>query len=181
VPVRERILDATIALVERSGFKAVNMMAVAREAGVSRQTVYAHFDSREDLLSKAMIRVVTQVNDRVNAEIAGASSASEYVVEFAVAMRSEFRRHRLLGLLLFPDGGSPLFDDQVIARALPVGAQFLEPLLRLEPRLADRFDDVVEITLRFGLSVFLFDSDAIHTDDDLRTFLRKSLVPALML
>ncbi|TVT23962.1 TetR/AcrR family transcriptional regulator [Amycolatopsis rhizosphaerae] len=178
---RERILDAATALMERSGFEAVNMLAVAREAEVSRQTVYAHFGSREDLISEAIIRISGQVFDRVNARLTTASDAAEHVVEFVVAVRSEFRQHPVLGALAFPDRGSPLFDDQLFARATPVAERFLAPIAAREPRLAARFDDVVEITLRFGLSILLFDSDAVRTDDDLRAFLRRSLLPALTL
>jgi AcrR family transcriptional regulator len=176
---RERILDAAATLMERSGFDAVNMVAVAREAQVSRQTVYSHFGGREELLSESITRIVGEVFDRVNAQIDGTSDASEYVVELIVAVRSEFRRHSVLGALLFPDRGSPLFDDELFTRATPVATQFLAPLMEREPQLAARFGDVVEITIRFGLSILLFDSDAIRSDDDLRSFLRRSLIPAL--
>lgn len=178
---RERILEATASLIERSGFDAVNMVAVARDAQVSRQTVYAHFGSREDLLSEAIIRISNQVFDRIDAQIAATSGASDHIVELVVAMRSELRRHPVLGALLFPGEGSLLFDDGLFARATPVAARYLAPIVAREPKLAARFDDVVEIVVRFGLSVVLFNSDAIRTDDDLRSFLHRSLIPALNL
>lgn len=176
---RERILDAAATLVERSGFQAVNMAAVAQEAGVSRQTVYAHFGGREELLREAIARITGQVVDRVHDQVAGTSDSSERIVEFIVAIRSEFRRHSVLGALLFPAGDNPLFDEDFFARAKPFAAQLLAPILTREPRLAARFDDVLEIVMRFGLSILLFNSDTIRSDDDLRGFLRRSLIPAL--
>jgi AcrR family transcriptional regulator len=180
VAARERILDAATALMERSGFDAVNVVAVAAEAGVSRQTVYTHFGSREELLSQALARISAQVLERIDALVADQKDAGEYVVEFLVAVRSEFRSQPLLRSLWFTDRGSPLFDENLFARGTPVSMQILEPpLLKREPRLAERFDDVVELLMRVGLSILLFDSDAVRTDDDLRTFLRWSLIPPM--
>ncbi len=155
------------------------MVAVAREAGVSRQTVYAHFGGRDELLSEAMVRVTQQVLGRIDARIADVPDASGYVVELIVAVRSECRRHPVLGALLIADRGSPLFDEELFVQAKPVAERFLVPLLAREPRLAARFGDVVEIILRSILSVLLFDSDTVRTDDDLRSFLRWSLIPVL--
>ena len=177
--VRERILGAASRIMERDGFRAVNMAAVAAEAGVSRQTVYAQFGSREELLSQAVIRIVAEVFDDVNARIADTVDVGEYVVELLVAVRRQFRERAVLGALLFPDGGSPLFDDELMARAKPAATHFLAPLVEREPRLGERLDDVVELLTRIGLSILLFDSDAIRSDDDLRAFLRRSLVPML--
>lgn len=176
---RERILDAAATLIERSGFGAVSIAGVAAEAGVSRQTVYAHFGGRQELLDAAVARITSEVFERLHAQVDGTSDAAERIVEFIVAIRSEFRRHRVLGALLFPSGDSPLFDDGLFARAKPFAAQWLAPMLMWEPRLATRFDDVLEIIMRFGLSILLYNSDTIRTDDDLRGFLRRSLIPAL--
>lgn len=178
---RDRILDATATLAERSGFGAVNVAAVAAEAGVSRQTVYANFGGREELLYEAIVRITSEVVDRIQGQVAGATSASasDRIVEFIVALRAEFRRRKVLGALLFPGGDNPLFDEDLFARAKPLAAGWLAPLLTGEPGLAARFDDALEIVMRFGLSILLFNSDTVRTDDDLRAFLRRSLVPAL--
>ena len=176
---RERILDAAAALAERSGFGAVNVAAVAAEAGVSRQTVYAHFGGRQELLDEAVMNITGQVIDRIRDQVAGAGDAADRIVEFIVVLRAEFRRQRVLGALLFPDGGSPLFDEDLFTRAKPFAARWLAPMLMGEPGLAARFDDVVEIIMRFGLSILLFTSDTVRSDDDLRGFLRRSLIPAL--
>lgn len=51
---REQILRAASALFLNQGFAGASMDALAREAGVSKATVYAHFASKEDLF-EAMI------------------------------------------------------------------------------------------------------------------------------
>jgi AcrR family transcriptional regulator len=51
---RAAILDATLRLLERDGYHAVGLAAVADEAGVSRQAIYLHFASKMKLL-KALV------------------------------------------------------------------------------------------------------------------------------
>src|SRR5919202_3854095 len=53
---REQLLDATKAIVDREGFHAVSMEAVAREAGVSRPIVYSHFHDLPGVLEALVDR-----------------------------------------------------------------------------------------------------------------------------
>ncbi len=57
---QERILDAVIQLLSRGGISAVNMRAVAREAGVSLGLVNYHFAEKTSLVAAALRRVEEQ-------------------------------------------------------------------------------------------------------------------------
>ena len=54
---RERILDAARKLLEAEPWAGLGLAAVAREAGVSRQAIYLHFESRAALLLALVERV----------------------------------------------------------------------------------------------------------------------------
>ena len=62
---REQLLDATKALVDRSGFHAVSIEAVAREAGITRPIVYGHFHDLPGLLEA----LVEREGDRAIAQL----------------------------------------------------------------------------------------------------------------
>jgi len=53
---REQILDVTKEIVEESGFHAVSIDRVAREAGVTRPVVYTHFGDLDGLLNALVDR-----------------------------------------------------------------------------------------------------------------------------
>ena len=53
----ESILDAATRTFLAAGFGAVSMDTIAREAGVSKATVYAHFAGKEDLFGAMVSRV----------------------------------------------------------------------------------------------------------------------------
>jgi AcrR family transcriptional regulator len=59
---REAILDATDRLMERYGFRKMTMEDLAREARVSRRTIYLHFKSKEDVGLSSIGRVVENVH-----------------------------------------------------------------------------------------------------------------------
>ena len=50
---RQRILIATVEMLEQHGGRGVRMGDIAKAAGISRQAVYLHFSSRADLLVAA--------------------------------------------------------------------------------------------------------------------------------
>jgi len=78
----------------QSGFGAVSMDAIAREAGVSKATVYAHFSGKEELFG-AVVSAMSQ-------QYFGEFSASELdPVDVAVSLTALARQ--FLDLLLSPD------------------------------------------------------------------------------
>ena len=56
---RQAILAAAQTVFLREGFRAASMDAVASEAGVSKQTVYAHFGAKKDLFVEIVSRLST--------------------------------------------------------------------------------------------------------------------------
>jgi len=51
---RQQILDAAINLFTEQGFAATSMELIAKNANVSKQTVYSHFGSKDDLFSASI-------------------------------------------------------------------------------------------------------------------------------
>ncbi|MGW6374435.1 TetR/AcrR family transcriptional regulator [Rhodococcus sp. NPDC055112] len=176
---RKKVLDATLGLIESDGFGGVTIAAVALAAGVTRQTVYSIFGSREELVSQAVGGLAIQVLGDIRARLESVDSPFEYVLELIVAGRAAVRDHPVLTTLLEADGDNPLFDSGMIARARPIARELLSPLADREPDLRPGLDEIVEIALRLGISVILFDDDTVHSDDDLRAFLTRWLRPAM--
>lgn len=67
---QQRVLQAACALFLRDGYR-VSMGAVAREAGVSKQTVYAHFDNKDTLFHAAVEQLVLPLHASLAPESRG--------------------------------------------------------------------------------------------------------------
>jgi TetR/AcrR family transcriptional repressor of mexJK operon len=68
---RERIVAAATAVFLRHGYADTTIEAIAAEAGTSKQTIYNHFDGKEQLFSAA----IHAVQERGTAESAAAFAA----------------------------------------------------------------------------------------------------------
>ncbi|NKQ51550.1 TetR/AcrR family transcriptional regulator [Amycolatopsis sp. K13G38] len=178
---RATILRATLSLIEERGFAAVNMSSVAVAANVSRQTVYSIFGSREALVSQAVATLAVDAWASVQCRLDATGNALAYVVEMIVAGRELTRREPVFRALVRAGDGNPIFDEDMISRARAVVADLMSPVRPLDPRLADEtgYDTTVELVTRVALSVVLFDSDAVRSDDDLRRYLAHWLAPFL--
>ncbi len=51
LPTRDRIVSAASKLFYSEGIRAVSVDAVAEKAGVTKRTLYYHFDSKDDLIA----------------------------------------------------------------------------------------------------------------------------------
>jgi TetR/AcrR family transcriptional regulator, regulator of autoinduction and epiphytic fitness len=56
----QAILDAAFALIVEKGYNALTMEGVAARVGISRQTLYHHFASREEIALRAVLTLMDQ-------------------------------------------------------------------------------------------------------------------------
>jgi AcrR family transcriptional regulator len=63
---RKRILDATWALAAKGGYDAVQMRAVAEQAGVALGTLYRYFPSKIHLLVSGLAREFERTRDKLD-------------------------------------------------------------------------------------------------------------------
>ena len=59
----EQIIESARKLFRKFGFKKVSMDEIAREAGVTKRTVYSYFDSKEDLLKYFIFEEIKNMKD----------------------------------------------------------------------------------------------------------------------
>lgn len=181
VDVRIKLLRAATEVLTARGFEGLTISSVARAAGLSRPTVYAHFGTLEHLVSDTLTMAVTDAVGRVVARARHASSGAEFVVETVIALRGEFRRQPALAPLAFPHRTSTsIFDGDALGpESLEIARGLLRPLLEFHPELEAEMGEVTETMVRFVLSLAMFESKLSASDAQLRGYLHRRLVPAL--
>lgn len=78
-PKRRAAMEAAFTLFMRSGFGAVSMEAIAKEAGISKATLYAHFQSKDELFT-------TMVAERCEAMQVAMSGAASHELPLGEAL-----------------------------------------------------------------------------------------------
>ncbi|HUO47428.1 MAG TPA: TetR/AcrR family transcriptional regulator [Acidimicrobiales bacterium] len=134
---RQRILEATYACVARWGLSKTSVEDAAREAGLSRATVYRYFPGGRDELIDAVVSWQYQrFFGRLYEEVHGATSLDE-VLERGLAMaRRDLLEHEVLQKVLEtePDVLLPKLTVES-TRTVALISGFLVPYLA-EERLA---------------------------------------------
>jgi AcrR family transcriptional regulator len=132
--VRTRILEAAYACVARSGLAKTTVEDAAREAGLSRATVYRHFPGGKDELLAAVVDFeVLRFFGRMTEAIHGSTSLVD-VTEGALSFASRaLAEHLVLQQVLRsePQLLVPRINEST-NRLLPIVRQFFEPFVAAE-------------------------------------------------
>lgn len=183
----ERIMDAALAQFGEFGLQRSTVEDVARRAGTARVTVYRRFASKDALIEAVLLRECRRCLAALDAAVADLAAIEDRIVEgFRVAFGIA-RAHPLVGGLL-------RVEPQVILPFLTVDAgpafaavrEYLAGHLRRareegEPAGGGDVVPVAELMVRVTVSFLVSPDSAIpmRTDDDLRAFARRYLVPML--
>jgi AcrR family transcriptional regulator len=99
----ERILDAAARCIRRWGIRRVSMNDVAREAGLSRGSVYRYFPERDALVQAVLERNAAQNVAAALPAVRRRRSLAAKVAEAAVFIRAHVDDELSLGLHGRPD------------------------------------------------------------------------------
>ena len=176
---REIILEATRDQIGASGFEGVSIAGVAKRAGVSRQTVYSIFGTREDLVSQAVTDRLSTLVGAFGELLESADSPLELFVEMIVEARTQVLGDPMLRYLTLSGTANPIFDPGATDRALEYSATLLAPAAERFPQLTGRIDELSDLAVHVGRSVLCLDRPENRSDDELRRFVTTWMAPVL--
>lgn len=144
---RGRILEAAFERVARVGLRRLALEDVAARAGVSRQTLYRHFGSREGLVEALVLREERWFISRVEAAARPHEDAQGAIAAGVAEAIEAASAHPLLRRLLETEPGEilpvvVLGEGPVISAARPVVASVLSERLRADEQEIAQLADV---------------------------------------
>jgi AcrR family transcriptional regulator len=178
---RDRIIAAAMRCIDRHGPTKTGLSDVASELGITRQTVYRHFTTTEELFQAVSIAAADAFLDQMTARVERLDDLTEKLIECAAFTVERLSEERYLSLLI--TNGEIALPNQHFTDAVP--SQLTRALLdRLGVdwdalHLTRREQDtLVEIYLR-TLQSLLIDPGPARSPRVLRMFLRYWLAPAV--
>lgn len=166
-------------MIGDAGFDGVSIAAVAKRAGVSRQTVYSIFGTREDLVSQAVTDRLTTLVGAFSELLDSAGSPLELFVEMMVRARHHVLEDPLLRVLTLSGKANPIFDPGAAGRAREYSVSLLSPAVARFPALEGRIDLLADIAVHMGWSILCLDRPEARSDDELREFVTAWMAPVL--
>ena len=119
---RDSIVNAALTFLDREGWDALTINALATQLGTKGPSLYNHVDSLEDLRRTVRMRVVGDIIDMLNT-VGQGRTRDDAVMAMASAYRSYAHHHpgRYSAFTRMPLGGDdPEFTDATRAAAGPV-------------------------------------------------------------
>lgn len=182
---RDRLLDAAEACFGRFGISKTTVEDIAKEASVSRATVYRYFSGRDAVVSGVLLRETERYLERVRPRVESQPDLGGAILEFVEVTLRAAVRDETIGLLFTSDDG--LNSVGIIEGASVALFELISEFLR--PIFASRADehhpglpieDASEWILRTILSLLTVKGPKRRSGDGLDTYLRRFLLPAIL-
>jgi AcrR family transcriptional regulator len=117
IPTRERLMAAARELIEKGGYGAAPVAAIAERAGVAAGTLYRHFESKQELFVEVFRTVCAREERamRAAAEAMGSQSAVERLELVLGTFAERALRNPRLAWALLAEPVDPLVDAERLA------------------------------------------------------------------
>ena len=176
---RERLLEVAASCVAREGISGTGIAHVALEAGVSRPTVYRYFKDREELIRSVLLQAGLRLANEVQEHIRAFEGPGEKIVAATLFTLRAIQENPVLRQVWQP----AMFDATVLKGfTQPASITFtrvaLSEIIDTTGWDEDEAAESMEFMLRMILSL-LATPEPRRTEEELREFLRRRLVPAL--
>jgi AcrR family transcriptional regulator len=169
--------------VDRYGPEKTSLSDVARELGVTRQTLYRYFGCTEDLLAAVARTAVASYLDRLVGHLGALTDPVEVVVEALAYTIEHLPEEGYLGLLLSSDRSGRFFAGVTSPDAIWLACSLLD---RAPVDWAgigyDRgaLNELAEFALRVLVSLVLDPGIPRRDGTEVRAFLRRWVGPAIV-
>ena len=182
---RGRLLDAAERCFARFGIAKSTVEDIAREASVSRATVYRYFTGRDAVVSGVILRETERYLDRVRPRVNAQPDLGSAVLEFVDVTLRAAQRDEIIGLLFTShDGLNAVGIFEGTSRVLfDMVSAFFTPIFDAhasEVRPGVDADDAAEWILRVTLSLLTVGGPKHRTRSGVRAYLRSYLLPPII-
>lgn len=179
---RTRIIETTMRGIDTRGARGTNLSSVAEALGVTRQTIYRHFSSTEELFTAVGFAALDHYVTRLIDHSGSTDDPAEFIIEAMAYTIERLPNDRYLTVLLAAGEPAAFTRRATTEQAFEVCREVLQ---RSRMRWADHgysgadLADLSEFVVRVTLS-FLSDPKPPQRDAiELRRFLRRWVAPAV--
>ncbi|WP_046317324.1 TetR/AcrR family transcriptional regulator [Mycobacterium sp. UM_Kg1] len=176
-----RLLDAARRRIDQCGTN-FGISDVAKDVGVTRQTVYRYFPSTEALLIATVVAEVDPFLDSLTDHLRGVHDPAEAVVEGIAHTVELLPNERFMGLLMTPGKASAFSAGATSDAALAFGRSLIDRFdvdWDAAGFSSDDLDQLVEFMLRVLQSLVVDPGRPPRSGTQLRAFLRRWIAPAV--
>lgn len=180
---QQKILDAAIACVKQWGIEKTSLNDIAKQAGVTRPTVYSYFPNRNDVIRTALLQSGYSFAKRLKDHLQLFSNSADRLLESVIFSLEELPKEPYLALLSDSKADISGYINQDALSDSEGQAICLDLFVMIfaDSKISD--DDLIEVmefTVRLVLSLLMMPGPIKRDSQQLRRFLQNRLLPAVM-
>lgn len=175
---RQRVLEAAIACVRQWGIEKTSLLDIARQAGVTRPTVYRYFTSREDVLSAALLQSAAAMARRLIAHIEGEADPAERFVRAILFLLDDVPKEPQLSIMTLSSLATYVSEDALInAEGFGLSLLLMKQILAGVAMTEEEWREVTEATIRMLLSLLNMAGPVKRDEEQMRGFIIRRMLP----
>lgn len=175
---RQRVIDAAIACVKQWGVEKTSLLDIARQAGVTRPTVYRYFTSREDVLSAAMLQSAAEMAGRLIEAIEAAHDPAERFVAAILFLLDDVPKQPGLSLMTWSSLAGFVSEDALInAEGFALAETLMKQILAGVEMAEDQWVELTEAVVRMLLSLLSMTGPVTRDAQQMRAFVMRRILP----
>ncbi|MGE0321914.1 MAG: TetR/AcrR family transcriptional regulator [Polyangiaceae bacterium] len=176
-----RVLEAAVRCVERWGIEKVSLGDIAKEAGVTRPTVYSYYDSRDAVVAAALLQRGYEFGERMKAHLRGFGGAEERLIEAVVYALDKLPKEPYLTLITDASLGEIVKRQALTSlEGQKICLEIFQVILEQREDLLPELPEIIEVSVRLLLSMLMVSGPRRRSKAELRAFLKRRLVPAVL-
>ena len=177
---QKKIIDATIRCVKQWGIEKTNLNDIAKEAGVTRPTVYSYFPNRHDVIRTALLHKGYGFAERAIEFMNHFDNTRDRVIETLLFALEELPKEPYLTLITQTDFSSQVNEDALNdPEGQDICLRLFQEMFKYDLPNDSDLIEITEFVTRVILSLLMLKGPVERSPKELRAFLQRRLLPAL--
>lgn len=177
---QQRILDAAIHCIKQWGVEKTSLNDIAKQAGVTRPTVYSYFPNKNEVIRQALLQSGLAFRERLFVHIKSFDDTPQRLIECVAFAIEELPKEPYLALILQADLSAHVNQNALSSEdGFAICLMLFEEVFKDAGISANELKEITEYTVRITLSLLILKGPVTRNCDELRSFLKRRLLPSL--
>lgn len=175
-----QILEAAIDCVKKWGIERVSLNDIAYEAKVARSTVYSYYRNKDDVVRAALLWSAYSFGEKLFEYAFSFDSPEQRLIE-AIVHALDILPNEPAMALISDSALSQMVHEHTLTtpEGLDIGTALIQMMLGEREYASGELEEISELAIRFVLSLLMVESPLKRSNDELRGFIARRLLPAI--
>lgn len=181
-PTQTQILDAAIRCVKQWGIERVTLNDIAKEARVARSTIYSHYSNKDEVVRFALLQSAYSFAEKMVMALTEVPAGAERFIE-AVSLGLRTLPDEPCLALITESTLSQMVNEYTLTTeaGFDINTELFKFLMGEHELTETQVREQAEFTIRAMFSLLMMASPTERSEDEIRGFVARWLLPALNL